>query len=181
MAIGEAVFGRLWAWNPANEADWDALYAQQLPRVLNYFRYRVGSDAVAEDLTSLTFEKAWVARNRYRRDLASFATWLMTIARNVAIDHYRARRVHAPLGVAEHVASGDSPERDALLRSDLDQLSRLLEALPEREREIIALKYGSELNNREIAKQLRLSESNVGTILHRTVQTLRAGFEQGGQ
>lgn len=179
MAIGEAVLGRLWAWNPAKEADWDALYAQQLPRVFNYFRYRVGDSAVAEDLTSLTFEKAWVARNRYRRDLASFTTWLMTIARNVAIDHYRSRRVHAPLEVAEHVASGDSPERDAVLRSELDQLSGLLEALPEREREIIALKYGSEMTNREIAKQLRLSESNVGTILHRTVQALRAGFAEG--
>lgn len=181
MTIGEAVFGRLWAWNPAKEADWDALYAQQLPRVLNYFRYRVGDDAVAEDLTSLTFEKAWVARNRYRSDLASFATWLMTIARNVAIDHYRSRRVHAPLSVAEHVANSDSPERDAVLRSDLDRLSSLLETLPEREREIIALKYGGEQTNREIAKQLRLSESNVGTILHRTVQALRAGFEEGGK
>ncbi len=181
MAIGEAIFGRLGAWSPANEADWDALYAQQLPRVLNFFRYRVSDDALAEDLTSLTFQKAWLARARYRRDLASFTTWLMAIARNVAIDHFRSRRVHAPLGFAEHIASNDSPERDAVLRSDFERLSRLLEALPEREREIIALKYGSELTNREIAKQLRLSESNVGTILHRTVQVLRAGFEEGGK
>src|SRR5712671_4541447 len=105
MAIGDAVFGRFWALDPAREADWDALYADQLPRVYNYFRFRVGGGAVAEDLTSLTFEKAWVARHRYRRDLASFATWLMTIARNVAIDHYRGRREHAPLEAAGHVAA----------------------------------------------------------------------------
>src|SRR5438045_3109836 len=97
MAIGDVVFGRIWALDPAREADWDALYADQLPHVYNFFRYRVGDGAVAEDLTSLTFEKAWVARNRYRRDLAAFSTWLMTIARNVAIDHYRRRRDHAPL------------------------------------------------------------------------------------
>ena len=44
---------------PAREADWDALYADQLPRIYNYFRFRVGHGAVAEDLTSATFEKAW--------------------------------------------------------------------------------------------------------------------------
>jgi RNA polymerase sigma-70 factor (ECF subfamily) len=179
MAIGEAAFGRLWALSPAKEADWDALYAQQLPRVYNYFRYQLGNDAVAEDLTSRTFEKAWTARHRYRRDLASFTTWLMTIARNTAVDHYRSRRVHAPLEHAQHISSGETPEHHAERRSDLEQLSRLLGTLPEREREIIALKYGSELTNREIARQMHLSESNVGTILHRTVLTLRAGFQEG--
>src|SRR5580765_5538052 len=55
-----AVFGRLWTWvAPAREADWDALYAEQLPRVYNFFRYRVGDGPVAQDLTSATFEKAW--------------------------------------------------------------------------------------------------------------------------
>jgi len=46
--------------------------------------------------------------------------------------------------------------------------------LPPRERELIALKYGAALNNRLIAKLTGLTESNVGTILHRVVQTLRA-------
>src|SRR5258708_37311973 len=67
MAIDNAVFGRAWALSPANEADWDALYANQLPRVYNFFRYRVGDGPVAEDLTSATFEKAWTTRHRYRR------------------------------------------------------------------------------------------------------------------
>ena len=72
--------------------DWNALYAEQLPRVYNYFRYRVGDDALAEDLTTATFEKAWRSRKRFRRDRAAFSTWLFTIARNVAIDHFRRRR-----------------------------------------------------------------------------------------
>jgi len=45
--------------------------------------------------------------------------------------------------------------------------------LPARERELLALKYGAGSNNREIAVVTGLSESNVGTILHRTVQALR--------
>ena len=179
MAIGDEVFGRIWALEPAREADWDALYADQLPRVYNFFRYRVGDGAVAEDLTSLTFEKAWVARNRYRRDLAGFSTWLMTIARNVAIDHYRRRRPHAPLEAAEHIAAGDDPLEQAENREAFERLSRLLGQLPERDRELVSLKYGAELTNRAIARHTKLTETNVGTLLHRAVQKLRAAWEQG--
>ena len=42
----------------ATETDWDALYAEYLPRIYNFFRYRVGDGAEAEDLTSLTFQKS---------------------------------------------------------------------------------------------------------------------------
>lgn len=180
MAIGDVMFGRIWALEPAREADWDALYADQLPRVYNYFRYRVGDGAVAEDLTSQTFEKAWVARNRYRRDLGAFSTWLMAIARNVATDHYRRRRDHAPLEAAEHVTDGDDPARSAERREDFERLTRLLNGLPERDRDLVSLKYGAELTNRVIAKHMKLTETNVGTLLHRAVQKLKAGWKQEG-
>ncbi len=180
MAIGDAVFGRLWALNPAREADWDALYADQLPHVYNYFRYRVGSGPVAEDLTSQTFEKAWVARHRYRRDLAAFSTWLMTIARNVATDHWRRHRDHAPLEAAQHVAGGELPDELAEQREAFEHLARLLAELPERDRELVSLKYGAGLTNRAIARQVHLTETNVGTLLHRAVLKLRAGWEQEG-
>ena len=175
MTTEDALFGRVWARVvPAAEVDWDAVYSERLPGVYNYFRYRVGDGAVAEDLTSITFEKAWRARHRYRRDLAGFATWLMAIARNVAVDHYRAARKHAPLEEAADVAGGATPEELAERRSDLDRLARLLEDLPDRERDLVSLKYGAELTNRAIAKMTGMSESNVGTLLHRTVQNLRS-------
>jgi RNA polymerase sigma-70 factor (ECF subfamily) len=180
MAIGDMVFGGSWALHPAREADWDALYADQLPRVYNYFRFRVGSGPVAEDLTSQTFEKAWTARHRYRRDLAAFSTWLMTIARNVATDHYRRRRDHAPLEAAGHVAGGEDPHAIAVRREELDQLARLMAELPERDRELVSLKYGAGLTNRAIARQMRLTETNVGTLLHRVVLKLRAEWESEG-
>ena len=153
--------------------DWDAVYAEQLPRVYNFFRYRLRDDALAEDLTATTFEKAWRARERYRHDLAGFATWLLAIARNVAVDHMRARREHAPLEAAEDASAPGTPEEDNARASDAERLRALLARLPERDRELIALKYGSGATNRAIAKLTGLSESNVGTIVHRVVQTLR--------
>lgn len=175
MTTERAIAGRAWAPAAgATEADWDALYREQLPRVYNFFRYRVGDGPEAEDLTAITFEKAWRARGRYRRDLGAFSTWLFAIARNTATDHFRRRRDVRPLEEAREVAAGEGPEDVAARRSDLERLARLLAKLPAGERELIALKYGAELTNRAIAALTGLSESNVGTRLHRTVRALRA-------
>jgi RNA polymerase sigma-70 factor (ECF subfamily) len=169
----EQVLPTLARWVTA-EPDWEQVYAEQLPRVLNFFRYRFGNTADVEDLTARTFEKAWRARHRYRRDLAGFATWLLTIARNVGIDHMRARQRHEPLDAATVVPSLDNtPEQQAVQRSETLRLAALLATLPTRERELIAMKYGAEMTNRAIARATGLSESNVGTILHRAVESLR--------
>jgi RNA polymerase sigma-70 factor (ECF subfamily) len=164
---------------PASEVNWDAVYVRELPRVYNFFRYRVGAGPVAEDLTSATFEKAWRARASYRHDAGAVSTWLFTIARNVATDHFRQKRAEVPIEeAAACVADADTPEEEALRRANRERLSRLLAEMSERERELLALKYGADLTNRAIAKVTGLSESNVGTILHRSVLTLRARWPQ---
>jgi RNA polymerase sigma-70 factor (ECF subfamily) len=173
MPIEQAMPGRLARWISTAEPDWDAVYADQLPRVYNFFRYRFGAGADAEDLTARTFEKAWRARDRYRRDLGAFSTWLLSIARNVAADHLRTRRPFVALDEASSVASTRTPEDDAVRNSDGDRLAALLPLLPERERELLAMKYGAGMTNRAIATATGLSESNVGTIVHRAVHTLR--------
>lgn len=174
MAFEQVLPRRLARWVAA-DPDWEQVYAEQLPRVLNFFRYRLGDTADAEDLTARTFEKAWRARHRYRRDVAGFATWLLTIARNVAIDHLRARQPYEPLDMAAAVPSpGHTPEQQAVHQSDAQRLAELLATLPARERELISMKYGAGLTNRAIAHATGLSESNVGTILHRAVESLRA-------
>src|SRR5262245_21600856 len=107
----------------AAEPDWDAVYVEQLPRVYNFFRYRLRNDAIAEDLTSATFERAWRARGRFRRDVAGFATWLLAIARNLAIDHLRSHRQHAPLDEASDAVDPTSPEDDTTRASDRSRLA----------------------------------------------------------
>lgn len=177
MSNPSAVLPRWRPWAAAaREADWEALYRAHLPRVYNYFRYRVGHGPDAEDLTAVTFEKAWRHRARYRRDLGAFTTWLYTIAQNVAIDHWRRRRAHEPLEAAEGLPGGETPDAVFERRLDAQRLAGLLALLPEREQELIALKYGADMTNRAIAKMTGLTESNVGTILHRTIRQLRAAW-----
>jgi len=164
---------------PVEGVDWEGVYRQEMPRVFNYFRYRGLDRATAEDLTSATFQKAWRARDRYRRDQAAVSTWLLAIARNVAIDHFRRSRPEVPL-VEDAARDEETPETAALRAGQSRRLAGLLFALPERERELLALKYGADATNRAIATLTGLSESNVGTILHRTVVSLRSRWDEGG-
>lgn len=158
--------------------DWEAVYEAQLPHIYNYFLVRTGERALAEDLTALTFEKAWRGRHGYRPERAALSTWLLVIARNVAASHFRgpAGRELSLDGV-DAVSPATALDEAIQRQDDLTRLRRLVADLPEREREIVALKYGAGLTNREIARLTGLRESNVGTLLHRTVQRLRAAWE----
>src|SRR5512143_156307 len=95
---------------PAREVDWEAAYQAELPRVYNFFRYRVGDDRLAEDLTAETFEKAWRNRHRYRYRLAAFSTWLFTIARHTAADHFRKPHPEVPLDAVGDPAGDETVE-----------------------------------------------------------------------
>ncbi|RME38157.1 MAG: sigma-70 family RNA polymerase sigma factor [Thermoflexia bacterium] len=159
--------------------DWEAVYDEYLPRVYNYFRYLVGSQAVAEDLTAAVFEKAWRRRDRYRADRGVLSTWLFALAKNVARDHFRRdHHREVPLEWAGEMADPEPVEEVVAEGEERARLGTLLARLPPRERELVALKYGAGLTNREIARLTGLSETNVGTILHRVVQRLREQWEE---
>jgi len=168
------------ATTDASAIDWAAIYADQLPRVYNYFRFRTGDTLLAEDLTAATFEKAWRAREQYRENRGTVSTWLFIIARSVAASHFRRRRPVPDLslawaaGASDHRAIPDEVQR----RGDFAHLHTLLAQLPDHERELIELKYGAALTNRAIAGLLGMSESNVGTTLHRIVHRLGRDWEE---
>src|SRR6185436_5212709 len=141
-----------------DDINWDSVVSNELPRLYNYFRYRLGDESVAEELTSVVLEKAWTKRHRYRKDRAAFSTWLFAIAQNEVIAYLRKQRKTLPISVAEEIP-GETTESIAEKAQDSGQLSRLLANLPERERELVSLKFGADLNNREISVVTGLSES----------------------
>lgn len=158
--------------------DWASTYEELLPKVYHYFCLRVGERLEAEDLTAATFERAWRDRERYRHDLGTFTNWLFGIARHIAITHFR-RNKHEQL--ATELAAGHAyrpTEETAARQEAFERLASMLTSLPEREREIFSLKYGAQFTNRSIAKIVGITESNVGTILHRIVNRLREQLEQ---
>lgn len=129
----------------------------------------------------MTFEKAWRARQSYQIEKSALSTWLYTIARNTLIDHYRSKSGEVSLELLDDYRERLvqlSVEEAAQVANERERLRRILRLLPEREREIIALKYGAEMTNRAISKHMGLSESNVGTILNRVVTSLRKQMEE---
>jgi RNA polymerase sigma-70 factor (ECF subfamily) len=164
--------------NSVGNMDFETIYQAEMPRIYNFFRYRVGDDQIAEDLTAETFEKAWKHRERYRDDLASFSTWLFIIARRIAVDHFRRQHPTVPWEEATQLTDPQTLEEEAQELAEFAQLSAILARLAERERELVALKYGAGLTNRAIARISGLSESNVSTILHRLTRQLRAQLEK---
>lgn len=165
----------------SHEIDWEAAYADLEPRIYNYFRYRIGEDLASQDLTAVTFEKAWRGRMRFRRNLGAFSTWIFTIARNTAIDYFRQTRRETPLDEGHDLVEPASVEDEVQHRQETSRLLSILGKMPTREGELIALKYGGKLTNREIAKLTHLSESNVGAILSRAIQKLRAQWEEADE
>ena len=155
------------------------LYREFLPKVFRYVSYRVNDAVLAEDLTSAVFEKALVKFSSYSQDRGAFSTWIFSIARNTIIDHFRTSKQARMVSLdnAATVADGDpTPEDDAVKNAEIRHLQDCMANLPQSQREIIALKFGAEMTNRQIAKKLGISESNVGTILYRVVRKLREDY-----
>ena len=164
------------AFVTSESINWKDVYDQLLPRVFHFFFYKVGDKLIAEELTSITFEKAWTNREKYKKDIGAFQFWLFGIAQKVAVDHFRRNRHEVPFDAVD-IPSGQNVERDVEMQAEYERLASILRILSERERLLVSLKYGAELNNREIARQTGLSESNVGTILFRVVKKLRKEWE----
>ena len=158
--------------------EWESIYRELLPKVFNYFRYRLNDGFIAEELTATTFEKAWKARRRYRKNKGAFTTWIFSIARNTGTDYLRRQEEKFQLDLGHVIDDPSSIEEIYEKGEEVSQLLEILSRLDKREREVISLKYGAEFTNRKIAEITGLSETNVGTIIHRSKGKLREEWEE---
>jgi RNA polymerase sigma-70 factor (ECF subfamily) len=157
--------------------DFAGIYDEHALRVYGFFAARLSARPEAEDLTQQTFERALRAWATYDASRASPATWLLTIARNLLVDHLRARRpgLRLSLDALELEPLAAPPDRHRLGLEP--ELERALRQLGPRERELIALRFGGDLNGPEIAQLTGLSLANVQQILSRSLRRMRASLE----
>lgn len=158
--------------------DFAAAYDEQVWSVYGFFAYRVGSREDAKDLTQQTFERALRAWARFDPERAPVGAWLMAIARNLLIDHYRGSGSarHQPLDeVAEDQLGSEMPEPDLGIEPDL---AEALATLSPRDREVVALRFGADLKGPEIAELSGLSLANVQQVLSRSLRKLRTALEE---
>ena len=151
-------------------------YEDHVWRIYGFFAYRTRSRTEAEDLTQTTFERALRAWERFDPERALVQTWLLSIARNLLIDHYRADkgdRTETFEG-EEHHPRVEGPEESLGLSPALEAA---LEQLGQRDREVLALRFGGDLTGPEIATLTGLSLANVQQILSRSLRKLRAALD----
>jgi RNA polymerase sigma-70 factor (ECF subfamily) len=166
-----------------DRAAFGAVYDRYFDRVYAYVRYRVGDPSVADDLTAATFERALASLDDYRPERGPFPPWLFAIARNAVLDHFRrtSRRRLLPLdALRDHRSPEPSPEEAVVGNETRDELLQAVARLGDRDRELLALRFGAGLRNTEIAAQLGLSEGNVGVLLYRAVRRLQADLIDEG-
>ena len=143
-------------------------------RVYAYVAYRIGDGADAEDVTSATFERALRYRSSFDPRRGDAASWLIGIARRCIADAMQSRETPTD-DVPELL--GEGHEERSLSRIDLRAAVGRLE---ERDRELLALRYGADLTARQIAELLELKTNAVEVALHRAMARLREGLEPPG-
>ena len=148
-------------------------FERYYPAVFRYFRYRGADPETANDLASSTFEQALKNLSRYDPHKGQIQTWLFVIAHNLGINHWKAEKQTAPLDDDLPIPDDPPLEQGLILLQDKEQVLQVLQFLDLRAREILALKFGGLLSNRQFAGLTNLTESNVGVILYRSLLKLR--------
>jgi RNA polymerase sigma factor (sigma-70 family) len=149
-----------------------AVAEELLDDVYGYLLYLTKNWALAEDLTSQTFESAFRRWRRFDPHRGTPRAWLLAIARSTALDWFRseARRVRRE----ERAGAGDPREEPevALGEGFSPALEDALRELTAGEREVIALRVVLELDGEETARLLGITPTAVSTRLHRALGKL---------
>jgi RNA polymerase sigma-70 factor (ECF subfamily) len=156
-----------------DQTAWDTIVRQHWRKVFNVAYKFVGRHDEAEDLTQDIFLKIFKALGTFDRR-ANFQTWIISISRNLCIDHYRSVRKERQT-IARDVDAADlqpaSKERTPYARVEHQDLRatlrQALEALPATLRTAVVLRDLQELSYQEIADRLQLPEGTVKSRINR--------------
>jgi RNA polymerase sigma-70 factor, ECF subfamily len=164
---------------------------QKYRRPLVSFMYRMARNtAAAEDLAQEVFLRVYRSRQTYEAS-AKFTTWLYRIATNLAVNHARDTRHERPevtvsldepdeeTGTTLDVADGAVTAEESLVRRERTlQIRAKVEALPERQKLAVIMHKYQQMDYRQIAEVLKLSESATKSLLFRAYETLREQLKE---
>jgi RNA polymerase sigma-70 factor (ECF subfamily) len=161
-------------------AKFEALYEMHFERVYAFVASRVRDRATAEDLTSEVFHRALAHLRSYEWRGVPFAAWLLRIAGNAVADQWKrtARELRSPEDSPEPSASLDLRASESRVVEDRARLFRLVEQLPEAQRQVVQQRFVEQRSIREIAERLGKTEGAIKQLQLRALARLRA--QMGG-
>lgn len=160
------------------------LYNTHAPAIYKYVRYRVETDALAEDVTSEVFLRMVRELPRYRYTGAPLSAWLYRIAYNCMMDMFRWQRHESPEELPEDVPSETTDPLDVLATAqDHEQLRQALKSLSPDYQNVLLLRFVSDVPHNEVAAIMGKSEAAARVLQHRALKALGTALQsiqQGG-
>jgi RNA polymerase sigma-70 factor (TIGR02952 family) len=167
----------------AGDADaFGQLYDRYVDLVYRYIYYRVGERGTAEDFTSETFLRAWRRIGSVSNQGRDIGAWLVTIARNIVLDHVKSSRYRLEVSTADMMDADraeDGPEGAVLGRIASTELLRCVKKLNSEQQECIVLRFLEGLSVAETAAVMGKNEGAIKALQHRAVRRLAALLPDG--
>ena len=150
------------------------LYEEHFDRIYRYVALRIGDKMEAEDMTQQVFLSALQSISSFKWKGVPFAAWLYRIAHNQVVDYLRKQNKQAAIPFDESLASSDSnPQLMAEHNLDIERLLLATRQLTEAQREVISLRFASELPIAQVAKIMGKSQGAVKALQHSAIVALR--------
>ena len=170
--------------DPSYDSAFVQVYQSYYTKIFAFVYSRVGNVERTKDLVAEIFERAYV-KGHSLREQAAYGTWLFTVARSVVAGHYRRlkretnglERVKDSLWLTEN---HPDPEEGAIQSEQVTHLMRHFRTLPQRDQELLSLKFEGQLTYAEIARVMGLTEVNVRVSIFRSLRRLRDRVQKDG-
>jgi RNA polymerase sigma-70 factor (ECF subfamily) len=149
------------------------LYEEYFDKIYRYVTLKLGNAMEAEDVTQQVFLKALQSISSFKWKGIPFSAWLFRIAHNQVVDYLRKKR-HATVPLEEPLPSSTgNPQQAVELKLDIERLLTATGKLTEAQREVISLRFTSELPIAEVARVMGRSQGAVKALQHSAILALR--------
>jgi RNA polymerase sigma-70 factor (ECF subfamily) len=159
-----------------NSLDFTNIYQTYFDDIYRFVYYKVYQTEDAEDLTSLVFQKVYMALDKFDSKKASLKTWIYTIARNTVIDFYRKNYETNNIDEFLNLSSKEDLEEDAKNKIMLENIKSYLEKLNPEQREIVILRVWEDKPFQEIAEIMGKKEGAVKMSFKRSILKIKKAF-----
>jgi len=153
--------------------EFQSFYQENLGPIYHYIYGNVRNQQEAEDLTSQVFLKALCSLD-LKRSMQSAQAWLFLVARTTIADYWRSHYRGSASSLEELLEAGweEPTEEEAVVGSSTaaEQVKDILQALPERDREVLTCRFLLNLSTRETAVRMGLTETNVKVVQFRALK-----------